>query len=369
MTVNQRCYFDVSIGGEPTGRIVFELFPDVPKTVKNFVELCKGVEGEQVLGYKGSTFHRIIKGFMIQGGDFTNHNGTGGVSIYGEKFEDENFIHIHDRPGLLSMANAGPNTNGSQFFITTVPTPHLDGKHVVFGKVLKGMNVVRALENTEKGANDKPILECKIVECGELLPGQDDGIVEDGDKYPDYVEDNEKRPDDHPDDYLQYADEIKAYGSELLKDALKTNDLKTFQKARSKFLKSIRYLESVDPIPYENEELSQEYKQKYYDIKLSSLSNITLASLKLADYADVIKKAERIFEIINLIEGKFKVSLDVTKINYRLGFSLYKGGDLEKALEALKGEDKTIVGLRDQISAAMKIKQQKEKKMYQKMFE
>ncbi|KAJ3273991.1 hypothetical protein HDV01_003661 [Terramyces sp. JEL0728] len=360
MTVNQRCYFDVSVGNESVGRIVFELFPDVPKTVKNFVDLCKGVEGDRFLGYKNSTFHR---------GDFTNHNGTGGVSIYGEKFDDENFIHIHDRPGLLSMANAGPNTNGSQFFITTVPTPHLDGKHVVFGKVIKGMNVVRLLENTEKGANDKPNLDCKIAECGELLPDQDDGIVEDGDKYADYVEDNEKRPDDHPDEYLQYADEIKAFGSELLKEALKSNDQMVYQKARTKFLKSIRYLESVDPIPLENDELSQEYKQKYYDIKLSCLSNITLASLKLADYADVTKKSERVFEIIDLIRDKFKVSLDTTKINYRLGFSLYKDGDLDKALQTLKGDDKSIVGLRDQVTAAMKIKQQKEKKLYQKMFE
>merc|ERR1712012_1387741 len=148
---NISCYFDVKIGDEEVGRIVFELFFDkTPKTAENFRALCTGEKGVgnagKPLHFKGCTFHRIIKNFMIQGGDFTNGNGTGGESIYGEKFEDENFERKHDVPGLLSMANAGPGTNGSQFFITTVPTPHLDGKHVVFGKVVAGMDIVRDIE-------------------------------------------------------------------------------------------------------------------------------------------------------------------------------------------------------------------------------
>ncbi|MGW4235488.1 peptidylprolyl isomerase [Streptomyces sp. NPDC004749] len=151
-------YFDVTADGRPLGRIVFKLFDDVvPKTAKNFRELATGEHG---FGYARSPFHRVIPGFMLQGGDFTKGNGTGGKSIYGERFADENFQLKHDRPFLLSMANAGKNTNGSQFFITTVVTSWLDGAHVVFGEVVEGTDVVQAIEKlgSSSGKTSKKIV-------------------------------------------------------------------------------------------------------------------------------------------------------------------------------------------------------------------
>ncbi|GAA5992733.1 hypothetical protein JCM10908_006903 [Rhodotorula pacifica] len=288
---NPRCYFDISINGHNAGRIVMELFADVvPRTAENFRALCTGEKGVGKMGkplhYKGSKFHRVIRKFMIQGGDFTHGSGIGGESIYGEKFEDENFTLKHETSFLLSMANAGENTNGSQFFITTVPTPHLDNKHVVFGKVLHGRSVVRLIEESPvKG--DAPTEEIVITDCGQLAEG-DDGIAADefADGHEEYPSDDEAEVDD-PEVALSVANQIKERGTDLFKKG-------NYEQAAKKFVKALRYLDRH--LHLDLPERNRDLEARHTNLRLSLLLNSCLASLKVGGTASaqtVVKHATR----------------------------------------------------------------------------
>ncbi|EEC74044.1 hypothetical protein OsI_09026 [Oryza sativa Indica Group] len=275
---NPRCYLDVSIGGDMEGRIVVELYASVaPRTAENFRALCTGEKGVSAatgvpLHYKislkavsvctrwtkGSCIHRIVKGFMVQGGDITAGDGTGGESIYGLNFEDENFVLKHERKGMLSMANAGPDTNGSQFFITTTRTPHLDGKHVVFGRVIKGMGVVRSMEHVSVGESDRPITDIVIVDCGELPEGASVGVVNffsDGDMYPDWPNDLEEKPAEIS-WWMTAVDSAKSFGNEYFKK-------KDYKTALKKYRKAMRYLD----LCWEKEEIDEGLQAEVGDLK------------------------------------------------------------------------------------------------------
>lgn len=309
------CFFDITIGGKPLKeRIVMELFADVtPKTCENFRQLCLGNGGKTVEGtgvpmtYKGCSFHRVIAGFMIQGGDFTNHNGTGGVSIYGEKFEDENFEVPCDKSGLLAMANAGANTNGSQFFITTAPAPHLTGRHVVFGRVVRGMNTVRAVEQTATGANDKPVQDCLIADCGTLDALPEVVAAEDGDVYPDYPEDVEPAMDDAQ--RIAAGEAIRQIGNTHFKSA-------AYDAAIEKYEKAVRFLVQV-----ENQDAHPEVNEKL----IACYNNNAMCAIKLGRWAEARHAAT------------LALNLDPknAKALFRRGTAALNGSDAEGAVDDL----------------------------------
>nr|QMV80830.1 peptidylprolyl cis-trans isomerase 23 [Clitoria ternatea] len=358
----RRCFLDICIGEELEGRIVVELYHDVvPKTCENFRALCTGEKGigpntGVPLHFKGSCFHRVIKGSMIQGGDISAGDGTGGESIYGLKFEDENFELKHERKGMLSMANSAPNTNGSQFFITTTRTSHLDGKHVVFGKVVKGMGVVRSIEHVAIGDDDRPVLDVKIVDCGEILEGEDDGIsnfFKDGDTYPDWPADLDESPDEL-DWWMKSVDSIKSFGNEYYKK-------QDYKLALRKYRKALRYLD----ICWEKDGIDEEKSSSLRKTKSQIFTNSSACKLKLGDLKGALLDTE-----FAMRDGD-----NNAKALFRQGQAYMALHDIDAAVESFK-QAQTLepndAGIRRELAAARKKiadRRDQEKKAYSKMFQ
>ncbi|KFZ06591.1 hypothetical protein V501_07257 [Pseudogymnoascus sp. VKM F-4519 (FW-2642)] len=330
-------YFDISIGSKPMGRIIFTLYNSiVPLTAANFRSLCTGDKGigksGKPLSYAGSTFHRVIKQFMIQGGDFTAGNGTGGESIYGEKFADENFEIKHTKPFLLSMANAGPGTNGSQFFITTVPTPHLDDKHVVFGEVVAGKSIVRQIENLPTQGSDKPAQDVTITACGELPADYEVGDAKKadatGDAFEDFPEDAKTGDKEfEAAEIVKIASALKEYGN----TAFKSGNL---QLGLDKYQKGLRYL-NEDP---DLDAASADDKAALRQLRFTLHSNSALLSNKLSLFPDAAKSATFALEVPSITD------IEKAKALYRRALASVGMKDDEAALKDLEAAKALVPG-------------------------
>ncbi|ORY86417.1 cyclophilin-like domain-containing protein [Protomyces lactucae-debilis] len=359
--MSSNVFFNISIGDQPAGKIVMQLYDDIcPKTTANFRALCTGEKGIGKTGkplcYKGSSFHRVIRNFMIQSGDFTNGDGTGGESIYGVKFEDENFEVKHSKPYLLSMANAGQHTNGSQFFITTTETSHLDGKHVVFGEVTKGKGLVRQIENQKTGPADLPLAAVKIIDCGVVDESNVSSSAADAeDPWEDY-------PDDHDGDrsgeaMFKIASDLKALGNKHFKEG-------NLEKGLEKYSKALRYLLDI------NSDEAHTIKTQIRPLRTSLNLNSALLQLKLKRFKEAVQSATTVLES----PAPELTDADRAKAYYRRalgrGGSKDEEGALEDLAEAgkLMPEDGEVKRETAKMKKAIAEKVQKQKQAYAKMF-
>ncbi|KAI1756337.1 cyclophilin-like domain-containing protein [Xylaria castorea] len=360
-----RVFFDISIGKKAAGRVTFELYDDVvPKTAENFRCLCTGEKGlgksGKPLSYKGSGFHRVIKQFMIQGGDFTEGNGTGGESIYGAKFEDENFDLKHEKPFLLSMANAGPGTNGSQFFVTTVATPHLDGKHVVYGEVKTGKSIIRQIENLKTQGSDKPVHDAVITDCGELAgPAAEEAKSTDplGDAYEDFPEDETAGAPLDAARVLRIASDCKEFGNK----AFKAGDVLA---GLEKYQKGLRYLNEEPDLGA----AAGDAEAKLAALRFTLNCNSALLNLKLEAWEDAERSAASALAVPGISDAEKGKAL------YRQGLALIKLKDEEEAVKALQEartlvpNDAAIAKELDTVKKQAAARVAKEKAAYKKFF-
>ncbi|KAJ8904302.1 hypothetical protein NDN08_000823 [Rhodosorus marinus] len=336
-----KCFFDISVGGEPSGRFVFELFEDVvPKTAENFRALCTGEKGVgksgKPLHYKGSLFHRCIKSFMLQGGDFTAGNGTGGESIYGTKFEDENFELKHDRPGLLSMANAGADTNGSQFFLTTVATPHLDGKHVVFGECIRGMGLAYFIENLETN-NQKPVADVVIEDCGE-------GEGPERDDMPEFPEEND----------LANMEEVRKRVTNFKDEGNKHFSKQNFEAAKRMYSSALRYT-------------SMAKDESLKELEVSCSLNRAACELKLGRNSAAVEDCSKV------LENSAATELQKAKAHYRKASAFYMMKKLDEAMSEIEAglllasEDPALNAYKGNVKKAIAVRDEREKNLYSRM--
>ncbi|KAA8536166.1 hypothetical protein F0562_028644 [Nyssa sinensis] len=302
-------------------------------------------------------FHRVIKSFMVQGGDISAGDGTGGESIYDLKFEDENFELKHERKGMLSMANSGPNTNGSQFFITTTRTSHLDGKHVVFGKVVKGMGVVRSIEHVTTVDNDLPTVDVIIADCGEIPEGADDGIAnffKDGDVYPDWPLDLDNSPSELP-WWMNVVDSVKAFGNEHFKK-------QDYKMALRKYRKALRYLD----VCWEKEGIDEAEKSACLrKIKSQIFTNSSACKLKLGDLKGALLDTD-----FAMRDGENNV-----KALFRQGQAHMALNDIDAAVESFRKAlelEPNDGGIKKELAAARKKiadRRDQERKAFSRIFQ